>query len=53
LFERPRRKVREAMKPMSKVLGYIAVATVLALVFAMYARPDFVMTMANQVWGCF
>ena len=49
----PRRKVREAMKPVRKVLGYIVMATVLALVFAMYARPDFVMTMANQVWGCF
>lgn len=41
------------MKPAGKVLGYLAVTAVLALVFAMYARPDFVMTMANQVWECF
>jgi len=26
---------------------------VLGLVFAMYTRPDFVMTLTNQVWGCF
>lgn len=41
------------MKPLQKALLYTGLAAVLALVFAMYARPDFVLTMANQVWGCF
>ncbi len=30
----------------------LAVA-VLAAVFAMYTRPDFMVQMANQVWACF
>lgn len=29
------------------------VALVLLLVFAMYTQPEFMMQMANQVWGCF
>ena len=41
------------MKTSHKVLLFATMAGVLALVFAMYARPDFVMTLANQVWGCF
>ncbi len=41
------------MTPLYKTLAFAALATVLALVFALYARPDFVMTMANQIWGCF
>ena len=41
------------MKPFQKVLLYTGLLLVLGLVFAMYTRPDFVMTLANQVWGCF
>ena len=41
------------MTPLYKTLAFAALATALALVFALYARPDFVMTMANQIWGCF
>jgi hypothetical protein len=41
------------MKPLHKALIYTSLAVVLGLVFAMYTRPDFVMTLANQVWGCF
>lgn len=41
------------MKPVNKVILFTATAGILALVFAMYSRPDFVMTLANQVWGCF
>jgi hypothetical protein len=26
---------------------------VMALVFASYLRPDFVVSIANQVWACF
>jgi len=41
------------MKPMQKYLLYAGLAVVLGLVFTLYTRPDFVMTLANQVWGCF
>ena len=41
------------MKSLHKVVWAAVAASVLALVFAMYTRPDFVMTLANQVWGCF
>lgn len=36
-----------------KVLLYAGLACVLLLVFSLYARPDFLFTLANQVWGCF
>lgn len=36
-----------------KYLGWGATVAVLAAVFAMYTRPDFVVDMANQVWACF
>ncbi len=41
------------MKPAHKVLLYAGLLVVLGLVFALYTRPDFVMTLANQLWGCF
>ena len=35
-------------------LGFTALAAaVLAGVFVMYTRPDFMVQMANQVWACF
>lgn len=34
-------------------LGWIAAGAVLVLVFAAYLRPDFAMTLANQLWNCF
>ena len=41
------------MKPLHKTLLYAGLLLALGLVFAMYTRPDFVMNLANQVWGCF
>ena len=41
------------MKPLQKFLLYACLLVVLALVFAMYGQPDFFMSMANQIWGCF
>lgn len=41
------------MKPVRKFLLYAAALAVLLLVFVMYGRADFMMTLANQVWGCF
>jgi hypothetical protein len=34
-------------------LAWLAVAAVLAAVFAAYLRPDVAITLANQLWNCF
>ena len=36
-----------------KLLAYIAAVTVLLAVFALYTRPQFLVTLADQVWACF
>jgi hypothetical protein len=33
-------------------IGLVCVAILLA-VLSMYLRPDFLLTLADQVWGCF
>jgi hypothetical protein len=41
------------MKLPRRLLGYgVALAALLA-VFALYTQPDFLVTLANQVWACF
>jgi len=34
-------------------MALTAVALVLAMVMAMYVQPDFMLTVAQQVWACF
>ena len=41
------------MKLSQKILIYGAAVGVLLAVFALYTRPDFLVTLANQVWACF
>jgi hypothetical protein len=36
-----------------KVLIWAAISLTLALVAALYLRPDFVISMADQLWACF
>jgi hypothetical protein len=36
-----------------KAAVWVAVAAALLAVFALYTRPDFLVTLANQVWACF
>ena len=36
-----------------KILLYAAAVCVLLAVFALYTRPDFLVTLADQVWACF
>jgi len=41
------------MKPTRQLLtGTVAIA-VLAGIFFLYTRPDFLMQMSNQLWSCF
>ncbi|MBC7377512.1 MAG: hypothetical protein H7346_08775 [Burkholderiaceae bacterium] len=44
LFKAPR---------LHKLIVYAIALTVLLAVFALYTRPDFLVTLANQVWVCF
>ena len=34
------------------LIGLVCVAVLMG-VMAMYLQPDFLLTLANQVWGCF
>ncbi|HEX7382690.1 MAG TPA: hypothetical protein VF291_00155 [Burkholderiaceae bacterium] len=34
-------------------VGWAAALAALALVFALYLRPDMVMSVATQLWNCF
>ena len=34
-------------------IGWAAALVALALVFALYLRPDMVMSVATQLWNCF
>jgi hypothetical protein len=36
-----------------KMLAYGAAALALLAVFALYTRPDFLVTLGNQIWACF
>ena len=35
------------------LLGATAAAAALGAVFLLYLKPEFAMTLANQVWACF
>jgi hypothetical protein len=46
------------MKPgqklvVQKILLYAVAVGALLAVFALYSRPDFLFTLANQIWLCF
>ena len=34
-------------------LAWAAVLVLLLAVFALYTRPDFLVTLADQIWACF
>lgn len=36
-----------------RVLVWAAIAGVLMAVFALYLQPEFMITLADQVWACF
>ncbi|GAB2726471.1 hypothetical protein GCM10027019_02260 [Melaminivora jejuensis] len=39
--------------PVRNALLALALAAVLLAVFAWYLRPDFMLTLADQLWACF
>ena len=40
-------------KLLSHVVPYGLAVAILLGVFALYTQPDFLVTLANQVWACF
>jgi len=41
------------MKSLRKPLTYAAAVLALLAVFALYTQPDFMVTLADQLWACF
>lgn len=41
------------MKRRQKLLAWGGAVIVLLAVFALYTRPDFLVTLSNQIWACF
>jgi hypothetical protein len=41
------------MKTRQKYLLHAAGVVASLAVFALYTRPDFLVTLANQIWACF
>ncbi|OIQ69189.1 hypothetical protein GALL_492120 [mine drainage metagenome] len=41
------------MKTSHKIVLYAALLGLLLLVFALYGRPEFMLSLATQLWGCF
>ena len=41
------------LRPWHKALAWAAAGSVLLAVFMLYARPDFLLTLANELWACF
>jgi hypothetical protein len=41
------------VKPRFKVVAYTAAVLACVGVFMLYIQPEFLVTLANQVWSCF
>ena len=55
---RPRTKGPDRMSPtkrlwLMRLAAYATALAVLLAVFAAYTRPDFLVTLADQLWSCF
>lgn len=44
---------RSGTRTIAKALVLALAITLLAIVFSLYARPDFMVQLANQMWACF
>ena len=49
----PLRKGHEVILRGKKLLAYGAAVAALLAVFALYTRPEVLVTLADQVWACF
>jgi hypothetical protein len=46
-------QARPGTPRIAKVLAIALATTLLAVVFGLYARPDIMVQLANQMWACF
>ena len=44
---------RSGPTPLHRALAYAAAVLMLLGVFSLYTAPDFMVTLAQQVWACF
>jgi len=44
---------RSGLSLLQRLLAYAGAAAVLLGVFALYTAPDFMVTLAQQLWACF
>lgn len=44
---------RTALPALRRLMPYAGAAAALAGVFALYLEPDFMVTLAQQLWACF
>lgn len=47
------RMIHHPRHRMLRLLGYAGAMGVLLLVFSLHLEPDFMVTLAQQVWACF
>lgn len=40
-------------KPLTHWIAYVAALATLLLVFSLYLQPEFMVTLAQQIWACF
>ncbi len=45
--------MKTRQRPWQKWLAYAGTLLALLAVFALYTRPDFLVTLADQLWACF
>jgi hypothetical protein len=45
--------MKSRQRPWQKWLAYAGALLALLAVFALYTRPDFLVTLADQLWACF
>lgn len=44
---------RPLLRPWQRAVVWLVVLAALMAVFALYTQPDFMLTLADQVWACF
>lgn len=49
----PSSQPRPMLRGWQRALVWAAVVSVLLAVFALYTQPEFMRTLADQVWACF
>ncbi|MCX8521299.1 MAG: hypothetical protein ORN28_07150 [Rhodoferax sp.] len=53
LSAKKQRLVSGGLKLSIRLVATLTAALILVAVFLLYTRPEFLLDMGNQVWGCF